>query len=168
MGTFAHIIAVAADSNTAQKSIDAAFGQLVLIDNLMSDYKPESELSTVNREAFKNPVKISEPFFEVLSRSITFSKKTGGAFDITVGPLVDLYHAASEKGVPPTEDEIAQVKARTGFEKLLLDEPNRTVKFTIDGMRLDLGAIGKGYAVDKAVEAMRQCGALGGLVAAVG
>ena len=168
MGTFAHIIAVAADSNTAQKSVEAAFDQLVAVDNLMSDYKPDSQLSLVNREAFKNPVKISEPLFEVLSRSIAFSKKTDGAFDITVGPLVDLFHTAGEKGVAPTEDEIAQAKARTGFEKLILDEENKTVKFAVDGMRLDLGGIAKGYSADKAIEAMKKCGALGGLVAAAG
>jgi thiamine biosynthesis lipoprotein len=168
MGTFAHIIAVAPDSNTAQKSVEAAFDQLVAVDKLMSDYKPDSQLSLINREAFKNPVKISEPLFEVLSRSIEFSKKTDGAFDITVGPLVDLFRTAGEKGVPPTEDEIAQAKARTGFEKLTLGEENKTVKFAVEGMRLDLGGIAKGYSVDKAVEAMKKCGALGGLVAAAG
>lgn len=168
MGTFAHIIAVAADSNTAQKSVEVAFDQLVLVDKLMSNYKPDSQLSTVNREAFKNPVKIDEPLFEVLSKSIAFSKETDGAFDVTVGPLVDLSHAAGEKGVPPTEEEIAAAKAKTGFEKLILDEENKTVKFAVDGMRLDLGGIAKGYSVDMAVEAMKKCGALGGLVAAAG
>jgi thiamine biosynthesis lipoprotein len=168
MGTFAHIIAVAPDVNTAQKSVEAAFEQLVLVDKLMSDYKPDSELSKVNQEAFKNPVKISKPLWEVLSKSIAFSKKTNGAFDITVGPLVDLFHNAGKKGVAPTNDEIAQAKARTGFEKLILDEKNKTVKFTVEGMRLDLGGIAKGYSVDKAVDAMKKCGAIGGLVAAAG
>ena len=168
MGTFVHIIAVTGDSETAQKSIKAAFNQIVHIDKLMSDYKPDSELSTVNKKAFKNPVTISDSLFEVLSRSIEFSKKTDGAFDITVGPLVDLYHKAGEQGVAPTEDEIAAAKAKAGFAKLILDEQNKTVKFAVDGMRLDLGGIGKGYAVDKAVEAMRNCGALGGLVALAG
>ncbi len=168
MGTFAHIIAVAADSDTAQKSVEAAFDQLVLVDKIMSDYKPDSELSKVNRQAFKNPVKISKPLFEVLNKSIAFSKKTDGAFDITVGPLVDLFHAAGQKGVPPTEDEITQAKAKTGFEKLILDGQSKTIKFAVEGMRLDLGGIAKGYSVDKAVEAMKKCGALGGLVAAAG
>ena len=168
MGTFAHIIAVAPDSNTAQKSVEAAFDQLVFVDKMMSDYKSDSELSKVNRDAFKTPVKIDEPLFEVLSRSIAFSKKTDGAFDVTVGPLVDLFHAAAEKDIPPTEDEIVQAKACTGFEKLILDEENKTVKFAVDGMRLDLGGIAKGYSVDKAVEAMKKFGALGGLVAAAG
>lgn len=168
MGTFAHIIAVAADANTAQKSVEAAFDQIMAVDKLMSDYKPDSQLSLVNREAFKNPVKVNEPLFEVLSKSITFSKKTNGAFDITVGPLVDLFHRACEKGIAPTENEIAAAKAKTGFEKLILDEQNGTVKFAVDGMRLDLGGIAKGYSVDKAVEAMKKCGTLGGLVAAAG
>jgi len=168
MGTFAHIIAVASDANTAQKSIEAAFDQLVLVDKLMSDYKPDSELSKVNQEAFKNQVKVSEQLFGILSKSIAFSRKTDGAFDITVGPLVDLLHDAGKKGIQPTEGEITQAKARVGFEKLILDGENKTVKFAVDGMRLDLGGIAKGYSVDRAVEEMKKCGALGGLVAAAG
>ncbi len=164
MGTFARIVAVAADSSTAKKCIEAGFEQLELVNNSMSDYKADSELSRVNRRACEGAVKVSEPLFEVLQRAVAFSRETNGAFDVTVGPLVDLFHSAGNKGVAPGEEEIAQTRLKTGFEKLKLDEQNRTVKFAVDGMRLDLGGIAKGYGIDKAVEAMQECGAVGGMV----
>ena len=164
MGTFARIVAVAVDSNTADRCIEAGFEQLELVDNLMSDYKAQSELSRVNERAFKKAVKVGEPLFAVLQKSLEFSRATDGAFDVTVGPLVDLFRSAEEKGIAPSQEQIAQAGFKVGFEKLKLDERKRTVKFAVDGMRLDLGAIAKGYAIDKAVEAMQNSGATGGMV----
>ena len=164
MGTFARIVAVAADEEAGQKCIEAGFEQFRRVDDSMSDYKAESELSSVNRQGYKSEVGVSEQLFEVLEISEKFSKLSGGAFDITVGPLVDLFHSAEKTQVAPTDEQIAGTKSKVGFEKLKLDRQNRTVKFAVDGMRLDLGAIGKGYAVDKAVEAMRKSGAAGGMV----
>jgi len=164
MGTFAHIVAVAADSSTAEKCVEAAFEHLESVDNLMSDYKNDSELSKVNRQAYEAAVKVSEPLFEVLQQSLALSLETNGAFDVTVGPLVDLFGSAEKKGAAPSEEEIAQAKLKTGFQKLILDEQNRMVKFAVEGMRLDLGGIAKGHAIDKAVEAMQKGGAIGGMV----
>ena len=164
MGTFARVVAVAANSNEARNCIQAAFAEIENVDELMSDYKGDSEISKVNRDGFKRAVEISESTYEVLQQSIEFSKLTGGAFDITVGPLVDLLRSAEKKAVTPSKDEIAQAKMKVGFEKLTLDAQNRTVKFAVDGMRVDLGGIAKGYAIDKAVRAMQKCGASGGMV----
>jgi len=83
---------------------------------------------------------------------------------VTVGPLVDLWRAAGRTNVPPTEEALAAARRKVGSDKLILDEKNRTVRFAVEGMRVDLGGIGKGYAVDKAVEAMQEHGAIGGLV----
>jgi thiamine biosynthesis lipoprotein len=168
MGTFAQITAVAVDTNTASLAIEAAFEQLRLVDNLMSDYKSDSELSRVNREAFDEPVAVSPLTFEVLQRSLAFSKTSNGAFDITVGPLVDLWHKANDTNMMPTSEELSVAKAKVGYEKLILDSNTHTVRFAVKGMRLDLGAIAKGYAVDFAVEAMKKAGAKGGLVEAGG
>ncbi len=164
MGTFAHIVVIAEDSNTAEKCIETAFAEIHKVDELMSDFKSNSEISKVNRDGFKSAIHLSQSTYEVLQRSIEFSKLTDGAFDISVGPLVDLFHSAQEKQVTPSKEQIAQARSKVGFEKLKLDEQNRTVKFAVDGMRLDLGGIAKGYAVDKAVEAMQTCGAIGGMV----
>jgi thiamine biosynthesis lipoprotein len=164
MGTFARVVAVAANSDKAHSSIQAAFAEIEKVDELMSDYKSDSEVSKVNRDAFKHAVEVSESTYHVLQRSVEFSKLTGGAFDITVGPLVDLYRSAENEGAAPSKGQIAQAKMKVGFEKLQLDGENRTVKFAVEGMRLDLGGIAKGYAIDRAVEAMRKCGASGGMV----
>jgi len=164
MGTFARAVAVAADSKIAGKAIEAALSEIESVDRLMSDYKSDSEISQVNRDAFNRVVAVSEPTYQVLRRSIEFSKLTGGAFDITVGPLVDLWRSAGKKGQTPSEEELAATKAKVGFEKLILDDKKQTVRFASEGMRLDLGGIAKGYAVDKAIEAMQKAGAIGGMV----
>jgi len=164
MGTFARVVAVAADAKVADKAIEAALAEIERVDKLMSDYKSDSEIGQVNKDGFNRAVPVSEPTFEVLQRSIEFSKLTGGAFDITIGPLVDLWRSAKKKGVTPSQEEIAQAKSRVGFENLILNGKDRTVKFAVASMRLDLGGIAKGYAVDKAIEAMQQAGAIGGMV----
>ncbi|MFQ6034813.1 MAG: FAD:protein FMN transferase [Sedimentisphaerales bacterium] len=164
MGTFARVVAIAADSGTANRCIEAALAEIQKVDELMSDYKSDSEISRVNRDAFRRAVKVSQSTYQVLQRSVEIGKLTDGAFDITVGPLVDLFRAAEKKDVAPSEEEIALAKLKVGFEKLKLDSQNRTVKFAVEGMRLDLGGIAKGYAVDKAIEAMKKAGAIGAMV----
>jgi FAD:protein FMN transferase len=164
MGTFARIVAVANSDRKANRAIKAGFNELTRIDAMMSDYKAESELSKVNREAFAKAVKVSPELFEILQISVNYSKLTNGAFDITVGPLVGLWKRAGETNSMPDADTIAAAKARVGYEKLILDAKAQTVRFAVEGMRLDLGGIGKGYAVDKTVEAMKRKGAIGGLV----
>ncbi|MHC4116405.1 MAG: FAD:protein FMN transferase [Planctomycetota bacterium] len=164
MGTFARVVVVAQSREAGRKCISAALEQIHEVDNLMSDYKSDSEISRVNKEAADRAVEVSESTYEVLRRSVEFSKLTDGAFDITVGPLMDLFHDAEEQAVAPTAEQIAEAKAKVGFEKLTLDSENRTVRFAVEGMRLDLGGIAKGYAIDKAVEAAQRSGALGGMV----
>ena len=164
MGTFARIVAVAEDSDTAQKCIEAAFEQLQAVETLMSAHSDSSEISRINRNGYKAPVRVSKPTFEVLQKSLKFSQKTSGAFDITVGPLEDLFRSAKKKGVAPSKEQIAKAKLKVGFQKLKLNERDRTVKFAVDGMKLDLGGIAKGYAIDKAIEALQKGGAVGGMV----
>jgi len=164
MGTFARIVAVAADSETAERCIETAFAEITRVDKLMSDYKSDSEISQVNRDGFKRAVKVSKSTYEVLQRSVEFSKLTDGAFDVTVGPLVDLWRSAGRTNSVPGNNELNAARSRVGYEKLTLDANKMSVRFTVDGMRLDLGGIAKGYAVDKAIEAMQKCGATGGMV----
>ncbi|OHB73672.1 MAG: hypothetical protein A2Z25_06570 [Planctomycetes bacterium RBG_16_55_9] len=164
MGTFARVVVVAKDTTTGAECVEAALAEIRKVDELMSDYKEDSEISRVNKRAAQRAVQVSESTYEVLHRSVEFSKLSDGAFDVTVGPLVNLFRTAKKMGAAPTEEQIAQARTRVGFEKLGLDEQNRTVRFWVEGMRLDLGAIAKGYAVDKAVEAARRCGAIGVMV----
>lgn len=164
MGTFAHIVAVAKDTGTTKKCIKAALEEIHKVDDLMSDYKKDSEISRINSQAYEKQVQVSESTYEVIQRSIEFSKMTDGAFDVSVGPLVELFREAKESKVAPTDEQIAQAKSKIGFEKLKLDSKNRTVQFSEKGMLLDLGGIAKGYAIDKAIEAAKRCGAIGAMV----
>jgi len=164
MGTFAHIVAVAEDSGTAKECVQAALEEIRKVDELMSDYKSDSEISRVNRDGAKMAVRVSDSTYEVLQRSIEFSEMTGGAFDITVGPLVALFRDAKKSKIAPGEQQIALARSKVGFEKLKLDSENKTVQFSDNGMLLDLGGIAKGYAIDKAIEAAQQCGAVGAMV----
>ena len=164
MGTFARVVAVAADSSSAKECIDAAFAELQKVDELMSSYKSDSEISEVNRNGFKRAVKVSESTYRVLRKSVEFSKLTGGAFDITIGPLADLWRSAAEANSVPADAELATARSRVGYEKLLLDANDMSVRFAVDGMKLDLGGIAKGFAIDRAIEAMQKNVAAGGMV----
>ncbi len=164
MGTFVRIVAVADDSETARQCIAAGMAQIRRVDELMSDYESDSDIGRANAEAAEKAVEVSESTYEVLQRSVEFSRLSGGAFDVTVGPLVDLFRTTKKEHVAPTQEQIALAKAKVGFEKLTLDDTNRTVRFAVEGMRLDLGGIAKGYAIDKAIEAAQRGGATGALV----
>ena len=164
MGTFARVVVVAKDQDAGRKCIRAALEEIHEVDELMSDYKSDSEIGRLNKEAAKRAIQVSESTYEVLRRSVEFSRLTDGAFDITVGPLMDLFREAEKGATAPTQQQISQAKSKVGFEKLKLDSENRTVQFAVEAMRLDLGGIAKGYAIDKAVEAAHRGGALGGMV----
>ncbi|MHC4495472.1 MAG: FAD:protein FMN transferase, partial [Planctomycetota bacterium] len=164
MGTFARVVVVAENQGVGKECIQAALTEIHKVDELMSDYRSESEISKVNKEAFDHAVEVSESTYEVLQRSVDFSELTAGAFDITVGPLMDLFHNAEKDDAAPTKDQIAEAKSKVGFEKLKLDRQSKTVRFAVKGMRLDLGGIAKGYAIDKAIEAARRGGATGAMI----
>jgi thiamine biosynthesis lipoprotein len=164
MGTFAHVVAVAADSNTAKRCAEAAFAEIEKVEKRMSYHKSDSEISELNRDGFRRAVKVSKSTYEVLQRSIEFSELSCGAFDVTVGPLVDLWHSAQDANSIPNDAELQQARSKVGYDKLILDANETSVRFAVEGMRVDLGGIAKGYALDKAVEAMQKGRAVGGMV----
>lgn len=164
MGTFANVTAVTMTSDLADKCIKAAIKELEDVDALMSNYNDNSEVSKINKNAFDQPVKVSKPTFEVLQKAQKFSRLSKGAFDITVGPLIDLWHQAAEANSLPDGSELTATSSLVGYEKLILDADDMTVEFAVEDMKIDLGGIAKGYAIDKAVEAMQKCGAIGGMV----
>ena len=111
MGTFSRVIVVARDSRIATECIEAAFKQQRRVDELMSGYRDDSELSKVNRDACYGPVKVSDATFDVLAKAIEFSKLSGGAFDVTIGPLSDLWRSAGEANSVPTEAELRSARS---------------------------------------------------------
>jgi len=165
MNTIAKIIAVAPDEKIAQLSINSAFEKIYRLEKLMNRYDPNSQISKVNRLAAKEPIRVDKDLFDILQQSIYYSRKTDGAFDITVGPLVDLWKKCAEANSMPAEQQLAEVRETVGYEKLILDANDFSVRFAKENISLDLGGIAKGFAVDLAVKEMKKSGALGGLVA---
>jgi FAD:protein FMN transferase len=134
----------------------AALDEVDRIDALMSHYKPESPLSKINREASDHPVLVEPELFRFLERCVRYSQQSEGAFDITVGPLMKAWGFFRGEGRIPWSFELWNVLRRVGYQHLRLDSAQRTIQFTRSGMELDLGGIAKGYAVDRAVELLKE------------
>jgi thiamine biosynthesis lipoprotein len=164
MGTRARIIVIADSKRAGDSAIEKGFAKFEKTENLMSYYRSNSEISRINRDAFKEAVKVTADTFYVIKRSVEFSELTKGAFDITVGPLMDLWRSASDTNSAPTDRQLEQVRAKVGYKKIILDESKLSVRFSVEGMKLDLGGIAKGYAVDKAMEEIIQSGCYGAMV----
>ena len=168
MGTTVNITAVADSEEKARQAIKAAIQQIKAIENIMSYYDGNSQLSDVNNRAFNEAVPVGDELFEVVQKSIEFSTLTDGAFDCTIAPLLELWRDAAKNGSKPTAAELEDINKHIGSDKIILDVKNKTIRFATERMRIDLGGIAKGYAIDKAIEAMSGSGAKGGLIDAGG
>ncbi|HTK97673.1 MAG TPA: FAD:protein FMN transferase [Pseudomonadales bacterium] len=154
------------DATQANAAIDAVMAEMVNIDNNMSTYKPESEVSRVNAGAAKAPMPISQELFDLLTTALEFSRITEGAFDITYASVGFMYDFHAHK--KPTEAEIESALPAVNYHHVVLDAKARTVFFTQPGVRIDLGGIGKGYAVDRGIAILQQRGISHALVTAGG
>jgi FAD:protein FMN transferase len=157
MGTVFEIVIYDDDLPRADAAARAALDEAVRLDSLMSNYQPDSELSRVNRGAHDEPVPISQELYQVIERSLFYSRISDGQFDISVGPVVDLWKSALAGESPPSEAERAAALRCVGYQKIELLPPDR-IQFHSDCMRLDLGGIGKGYAVDRMAELLKARG----------
>lgn len=164
MGTLAQVTATAENKAIARKAIQAAWEALEKVYQTMNDRDPESELSRLNNSASGQEVVVSSDLFAVLCASQQYSRLTDGAFDITVGPEAALWRRMEKIGKAPAAEEIAEARKKVGYEKMVLNPSRQSVRFEVEGMRLDLGGIAKGYAVDLAIAAMQEQGAKGGMV----
>ena len=147
MGTLIEITVIPAN----EKAIREAFEALKKVDALMSTYKEDSEISILNREGEKQ---VSEETLEVIEDAIKFSNITDGAFDITVRPLINLWKKAKKEEKVPTEMEIEEAISLVGYQSIILE--GNQIRLEKKGMQIDLGGIAKGYAVDKAIEALKK------------
>jgi thiamine biosynthesis lipoprotein len=157
MGTVVEITIGHPDRELARKAAARAFGEIERVDALLSSHNPESEITGLNASGAAGPVAVSDEVFALLARAESIRVATAGAFDVTVGPLVELW-AFDQSGRVPGEGEIASALASVGGARLELDGDDGTVRFLTEGMRIDLGAIGKGYAVDRAVAILESAG----------
>jgi thiamine biosynthesis lipoprotein len=168
MGTRFQLILYAPDEATAQRAAKAAFERIAALDGIMSDYRPTSELMRLCQKAGGEPVRISDDLFTVLWRAQEVAKRSDGAFDVTVGPVVRLWRRARKIKQLPDAEELAKARALVGYEKVHLNEKDRMVQLLKPGMQLDLGGIAKGYAADAALAVLKKHGVERALVAAGG
>ena len=149
-----------------ERAIDAVLAEMRHIDASMSTYKPDSEVSRVNAEAARHPVKISAELFGLLVTALEYSRITDGAFDITYASVGFMYDFRARHH--PDEQQIAAALPAVNYHHLVLDRAARTVRFTQPGVRIDLGGIAKGYSVDRGIEILQRLGIRHALVSAGG
>jgi thiamine biosynthesis lipoprotein len=166
MGTDFTLYIYAADGAAADREADRVFAIVDQLESLLSNYQPQSELSRINREAASHAVTTDPETFRFLKVSLEWSARSDGAFDITVGKLMKAWGFFRSTGHVPNDAELARVRAETGWRRVVLDAGARTVRFTAPGVELDPGGIGKGFAVDAAVDAMRADGVHAALLSA--
>jgi FAD:protein FMN transferase len=168
MGTLFRIKLYAADQSLAEKGFRQAFDRIAQLNNILSDYKPDSELNRLTQAPAGKPVTVSQDLFRVLKASEDLAVQTNGAFDVTLGPVIRLWRQARKNKALPDSEALAAAKARCGYRKMKLDEKQHTVTLLQDGMLLDLGGIAKGYAADEALEVLKALGMGSALIAASG
>lgn len=168
MGTIVEICI--ADRIEDRKGVaNKAFAALREVEDALSIYREGSCISELNRLAAGAAVKVDFHTFNLIRKAIEFNRLTGGAFDITVTPVLELWGFGENKERRvPGEDELKKTLSLVGTDKILLDEKARTVRFGPSGMKIDLGGIAKGYAVDEAVNALKSAGVKSALVNAGG
>ena len=168
MGTLFRIKLYAANQDQAQQAFHAAFARITELDNILSDYKSDSEINRVCRTAVHRRIPVSDDLFRVVSASEKLSEQSDGAFDITIGPLTHLWREARKSGHIPETTAISEAAGHCGFHKLHLDAAARTIELDQSGMQLDVGGIAKGYAADEALRVLSKCGIHNALIAASG
>jgi FAD:protein FMN transferase len=158
MATRFEFILVGSDPVRLRAAGEEALDEIERIESQLSLYKGGSEIATINSKAAFGAVRASPEVFALLSRAREFSEISGGAFDITVAPLVRCWGFMKGSGSRPTDAEIVRARENTGTIHLEMNDPSGTVRFKRDGMMLDLGSIGKGYALDVAADVLADAG----------
>ena len=156
MGTRVAVELWSEDAALAERAMDAVIAEMRRTDELMSTYKPESQLSQVNAHAHERPVQVDADIIEVMERALAMSKLSGGAFDITYASVGYLYDYRAHQR--PSDRDIAAALPGVDYRQVQVDREARTIRFLRTGVRIDLGGIAKGYAVDRSIEHLRNLG----------
>src|SRR5215472_3793661 len=164
MGTVFTIYLYAQNGEEAEAAQEAAFEEIERVEEALSNYRASSELSRINRLAAQQPVTTDPEVFALLETAFAHGRRSDGAFDITVGPLMRAWGFFQSEGRYPTDEELDRARAVVGQDKVQLEAATRTVRFAVSGVELDLGAIGKGYAVDRVVKVLSEAGVEAALV----
>ena len=168
MGSRFDVTVVAKDSIEGNKYIDTAVAEITRIEKLISSWDANSQTSDINRNAGKKPVTVDSELFDLIERAIGISKLTDGAFDISYASMDRIWQFDGSMTVMPSKEEITASVSKVGYQNITLDKENSTVFLKLEGMKIGFGAIGKGYAADKAKDLLISKGVTSGIINASG
>ncbi|WEK21058.1 MAG: FAD:protein FMN transferase [Candidatus Pedobacter colombiensis] len=164
MGSRWQITIVAKDSITAEQNIDTCIAEVTRIENLISDWKSESQVSQVSANSGIRPVKVDREVFKLTQRAIHLSKITNGAFDISFAAMDKIWKFDGSMTTMPTPETVKKSVAKVGYKNIVLDSANCTIFLKLKGMKIGFGALGEGYAADKCRDMMLARGIKAGIV----
>jgi FAD:protein FMN transferase len=164
MGGRFDITIVAKDSLTAEKNSDVVIEEISRIENLISDWKSDSQISEVNRNAGVQPVKVDREVFELTQRALRFSEVTNGGFDISFAAMDRIWKFDGSMTEMPSEEAIKKSVEKVGYKNIVLDSANTTIFLKLKGMKIGFGALGEGYANDRCRQMMRDKGIEAGII----
>ena len=168
MGSKFDITIVAGDSATATKNINLVIDEIVRIEELISEWKPSSQISEVNRNAGVKPIKVDKEVFDLTKRSLFFSEITNGAFDISIASMDKIWKFDDSMEELPSQEILLKTIEKVGYKNIELNELNSTIFLKLPGMKIGFGATGKGYAADQGKFLMQQLNVKAGIVNASG
>ena len=164
MSTFGTVNISHKEKMTVSNALTAAHEAVREVEKTCNVFDPESELARLNATAADEPFACSDLLWDVLCRAREFYRDSGGLFDVTIDPLMKLWGFHRTRETLPSAGEIEEAKRLTGLDKVVFDDEKRTVKFTVPGMSINLGGIAKGYALDRAADAVRALGVNSGWI----
>lgn len=168
MGSRFDVTVVANDSIEGNKYIDTAVAEITRIEKLISSWDTNSQTSAINRNAGIKAVKVDAELFQLIERAMGISKLTDGAFDISYASMDRIWQFDGSMTAMPSEEEITASVSKVGFKNIVLNKENSTVFLKLEGMKIGFGAIGKGYAADKAKDLLISKGVPSGIINASG
>lgn len=168
MGSAFELAVACADELVAQQALEAGIAEISRIEDLLSEFKPDSTTSLLNAQAGIRPVKVEPEFFDLLERCGHISKLTKGCFDVTIGRLKNLYAFKNKQFEMPLQAQIDEARKAVGHEKILLNRRDSSVAFAHPALRISFAAIGKGYAASQVKKIWQQAGIRSGYVNASG
>lgn len=168
MGSRFQITLVDKDSISAERNIDKAIAEITRIENLISEWRPATQISQVNQNAGIKPIKVDKEVFDLTKKGLYFSKLTDGAFDISIVAMDKIWKFDDSMNELPSEQAIKESVRNVGYQNIILDSTNSTIFLKNPGMKIGFGSIGKGYAADKTRDLMKSMGVKAGIIDASG
>jgi thiamine biosynthesis lipoprotein len=167
MGTMIDIVVYHPSRADGARAAERAMGEIERLDRVLSHFKADSDLSRLNRDGGRGFVTVDPSLYDIVEQSIAWSRRTGGTFDITIAPLLRTWKQAYADGRRPSDEEIAAAKRCVGSDRIALEAPDK-IHFRSACLAIDLGGIGKGYAVDRALELLKAEGVTSAMINAGG